>query len=160
MVDGEEAREILGITALFTYGEIKDLVTTAIRGFRKDGTHKQLLTRLADTAKTLKPAISLRGYAGRMVVGSERDDPDRYPPAEEFLLLAYLVHDSGRPFTEDEKLVLGDGIEALNNGTAPAKEQLERLVIAAGIRDAVLAKKLSDALGAELDQQPSGRGHA
>jgi SpoVK/Ycf46/Vps4 family AAA+-type ATPase len=96
---------IVRATALFSVPELKSIVDHVIETTSDAGsTARQLCRRLTEAVEDFRPTISIESYAGRFRISEEQefDFPTVEEPLEEFLLLLYLVVESGRSLTTRE----------------------------------------------------------
>jgi hypothetical protein len=132
---------IIGETALMVPGELKAAVRRA--GLAGDRPAEQLL----GAVRKARPAIRLSGYRSRFK-SEDRELPTVQEPYAEFLLLLYLVSESGRRFQEDELKAARNCAAALQgpdaNG-ASIDEQVRKYVT-----DDEVGQRVANVLGSVL----------
>jgi len=106
--------QIVNRTVLFTYGEMSQLVASAVDKFFKLSSLRNarvlcnFMERALQNHQEVANRISL--YINRFNLSGEKDFPDEIEPYEEFFLIVYLVCEA-RNLTEDEKGIIKRVVE-------------------------------------------------
>jgi len=122
-----ELDEAVRATALATFGELEQLVSRAARRGIEKGTG--LGAQLVHEASSFRPQISLLSYRSRFSTDGG-DSNTAQIPVEEFLLVAYLVLESGRTLDDEEKALVADVLKRVSE----SGKTLDKIVLDKRIR--------------------------
>jgi len=151
-LDSSKVDKLIEKTALFTFGELRDLVKQSARNVGASGpspSPDKLIEELLTQSSGARPATTLATYGTRLrqYGQSEADRPDRSAPLEEFFLLVHLILEA-RALSTDESALVKIALTAANGGTAYPSDlnDLIALVRKSAIRDSVIASKIAEAI--------------
>jgi adenylate kinase family enzyme len=130
-----ETAELIAKTALFGFGDLQHLVKNRLTVHDRD-TWQRLSQKLVKASDSVQPSVRLNAYVTRF----DPAEPDEQKPFEEFALLLYLIAQTGRPFSIQDKEMI---TRAFGLATA---DSIVRHVQGSGRVKRVVAKTLSAAL--------------
>ena len=120
-----ELKTLLRDTVLFGYGDIKHLVSNALRISPGD-TWDAIVTKLVAASTTVQPSVKLSAYSGRF------KRPDEQTPFEEFAILMYLVGECGAQVDQDAGSLIREVYQHKNTrevlSILPGSERVRKVI--------------------------------
>jgi hypothetical protein len=124
-------------TPLMVFGELQQLVDDAAMAMPGERDATKFLRVLEELTGEAKAAVSIRSYTSRL------KDSEEKKPYEEFLLVVYLVAETGRELSHEERVLVDNAVAELGKELDMPHETRDQL-------KALIKKELGDDRVAEV----------